>query len=169
MFLSNSSFIQAQWKTGPYSIAFETHNAGFKVHGTLSGLNLEVQTPKESNPEFSMKGSVLTHTLTTQNRTRDGHLMEEDYFDALSYPKINMESISIKKGEKDQYTGIFKITIKKYSKNIQFPFQFKVDNSGNQARLNGEFKINRRDFHVGGSSFILSDTVQVKIQVLLYL
>lgn len=162
--IMDSDTSTAQWKIGSYSVNFETRNAGFQVDGTISGMNLEVNPPNNVNPDFKIKGSVNVNTLSTQNRTRDHHLMKEEYFDVIHYPQIGMESLSIKKMNADLYQGSFKIQIKNYSKTIQFPFRFKVDDSGNQARLSGEFHINRRDFHVGGYSLILSDSIKVKIQ-----
>jgi len=155
----------SQWKTGPYSINFETRNAGFKVEGIISGLNLEVSTPTASNPDFKLKGSVNVNSLSTHNHARDHHLMQADYFDVATYPKINLESVSIKKGAGNNYQGVFKLGIKDIIKTIQFPFQYKEDIPNQKAHLSGDFKINRRDFHIGGSSFILSDSIHIRIQI----
>jgi|GEM_PF-476261 len=157
---------QAQWKLGSYSLQFSTHNAGFLVQGNISKMDLVVNGDDPSHPEFSLRGSANVGSLSTQNRMRDRHLMEEDYFDMKQFPEIEMESISFRGLTKDRYMSNFKLKIKNHTKIIEFPFVFKTEEPG-KAKISGEFKINRRDFHVGGGSLILSDSISVKIQAVL--
>jgi polyisoprenoid-binding protein YceI len=55
------------------------------------------------------------------------------------------------------------LTIKGVSKTIAFPFT--VSNSGSTLVFAGSFTINRRDFGVGGSSAVLSNSVAVDLKV----
>ena len=55
-----------------------------------------------------------------------------------------------------------KLTIKKVSQNVSFPFTAK--SLANGYLLKGEFKINRRDFGVGGGSTV-SDNLLVCLEV----
>ena len=55
-----------------------------------------------------------------------------------------------------------KLTIKDHTQELSFPFSASSMAEGYQ--FDGEFKINRRDFKVGGSS-TLSDNVVVTLRV----
>jgi polyisoprenoid-binding protein YceI len=55
------------------------------------------------------------------------------------------------------------LTIKGVSKFISFPFTATA--TANGYVLAGQFKINRRDFNVGGSSWVLSDELSVSLNV----
>ena len=55
------------------------------------------------------------------------------------------------------------ITIKGVTKEIKFPFTFTAKDGG--YLFEGEFKINRRDFGVGGKSFSISDELSVELSV----
>ena len=55
------------------------------------------------------------------------------------------------------------ITIKNISKEISFPFKQTSKDGG--ILLEGEFKLNRKDFGVGGNSFSMSDEVNLELSV----
>ena len=94
---------------------------------------------------------------------RDNHLRSEDYFDVKNYPRIHFVSSRITPAKK---AGTFfvsgNLTIKETTKEISFPFTAQPQADG--FLFNGEFKINRRDFKVGGSGTISNDLL-VKMEV----
>lgn len=163
--LTNSQSLFAQWKLGTYSILFEAKNMGFTVKGGLSGLEFNLNSKSDSLEDAEISGSVPVKTLNTQNNMRDRHLMEPDYFNAAKFPKMILESNSILKKGEDRFVGNFKLTLKGIPKKIELPFTFKTTDLGKKAILNGRFRINRRDFNIGGSSLILSDNIDVQIQI----
>jgi polyisoprenoid-binding protein YceI len=67
--------------------------------------------------------------------------------------------INVTRLAKKQY---FTLVIKNKTKVITIPFAF--IETGDNAILKGNFTINRLDFEVGDSSFILSDNVTVNIE-----
>ena len=95
---------------------------------------------------------------------RDSHLKEDSYFDVKNYPVIRFVSEKVSASNKNGTLFISgKLTIKKTTKDISFPFTTKEENGA--YIFDGEFKINRRDFEVGGSS-TLSDNVTVRLHVI---
>ena len=56
-----------------------------------------------------------------------------------------------------------KITIKGVTKEINFPFTSTAKNGG--YLFEGSFKLNRRDFGVGGDSISLSDGLTVSLSI----
>uniref|UniRef100_UPI004047B2B7 YceI family protein n=1 Tax=Roseivirga sp. TaxID=1964215 RepID=UPI004047B2B7 len=61
--------------------------------------------------------------------------------------------------EANQYFILGKLTIKGTTKNLKIPLKV-IDNS-----FEVEFELNRRDYDVGGNSFILSDEVNIKLKL----
>jgi len=58
-------------------------------------------------------------------------------------------------------TGL--LTIKSTTREVTIPFTASPEGTG--YRLKGEFKLNRRDYKIGGSSFTLSDNLTVVLDV----
>ena len=85
-------------------------------------------------------------------------------FDVKNYPRLLFKSTRITKTNKDGYLYMFgNITIKGVMKEIQFPFTATPKNGG--YLFEGSFKLNRRDFNVGGRSLVLSDELTVSLSI----
>jgi len=66
---------------------------------------------------------------------------------------------------KDGYYYLFgNLTIKGVTKEVKFPFTATAKDGG--YLFEGSFKLNRRDFGVGGSSLSLGDDLTVSLSVL---
>jgi len=83
---------------------------------------------------------------------RDGHLRDEDYFDVQHYPRLRFISSGVTVDNNAHFTATGQLTIKNTTKQIAIPFTATLKDGG--YRFTGEFKINRRDFQIGGSSTI---------------
>lgn len=146
------------------SVKFVIKNLGLNVDGSFKGLNGKIIFNPESIAGSSFNVNVDAASINTGNGLRDGHLKKEDYFDVAKYPAINFVSTKITAaGKTGEYNmeGIF--TIKGISKSVSFPFTVTAVTNGIVFR--GQFKINRRDFNVGGKSWILSDDVAVSLNI----
>jgi polyisoprenoid-binding protein YceI len=148
---------------GESKVEFRIRNFGFGVSGKFSGLTGKIIFDPASVANSSVSVSVDANSVDTDNDTRDNHLRKEEYFDVKNYPRIQFVSTTISNGKK---TGEFnisgKLTIKKVTRDISFPFTAK--SLANGYLLKGEFKINRRDFGVGGGSTV-SDNLVVCLEV----
>jgi polyisoprenoid-binding protein YceI len=138
-------------------ITFVIKNAGFNVNGSFSGLKANIET--ENKKPSKITATIDANTINTNNRSRDKHLRKDDYFDVVKYPFIKMQSVNITPASATQFSATFELTIKNVTKNIQLPFTYKND------IFEGSFTINRLDYGVGESSWILSNDVTVKIYV----
>jgi len=93
---------------------------------------------------------------------RDNDLQGEKYFNSDKYKVIEVASTKLyHKGT--QYAGMFNVTIKGVTKQVEIPFEFKQ--SGNEAEFTGSFPLNRRDFGVGGRTLTMSDNLTVNIHI----
>jgi polyisoprenoid-binding protein YceI len=74
-----------------------------------------------------------------------------------------MRSTKIEKKDSKAYLGNFNLTIKETTKNIQVPFNFIEKGPGGEFK--GEFKINRLDYKIGESSWLMDNEVIISIQL----
>jgi polyisoprenoid-binding protein YceI len=148
------------WSPSTGLVKFYIKNAGITVDGTLSGVSASIQFDENDLANASLYASIKVSTINTGIDKRDEHLRGKEYFDAAKYPKIEMRSTAISKSGTG-YNGAFDVTIKGKTKNITMPFTFK--NNGSTGTFSGTLKLDRLDFGVGESSFVLSDDVKVKI------
>ena len=144
------------------SVQFTIHNFGFKVTGSLDAPQGDIRFNPDSLSNSYFRVTIKSESINTDNNTRDEHLREEDYFEVKNYPLITFVSGNIQKAGKNQYMVSGRLTIKKETKDIQIPFT--VENRGNGLLFTGSFKMNRRDFGVGGGSTISNElTVDIKV------
>ena len=144
------------------TVKFKIKNLGFNVNGSFSGLKGSIKFSPENASAGSFDVTIDANTVNTDNNTRDNHLRKEEFFDVEKYPHIRFVSTKIS-GSGGKYTVNGKLTIKDVTKEISFPFTAKEEQGG--VLFDGDFKINRKDFHVGGGGTI-SDELTVSLHVL---
>ncbi len=157
-----SSFGQFHPVAKESSVQFTIHNFGFNVTGSLGAPQGDISFNPDSLSNSFFRVTIKSESINTDNSTRDEHLREEEYFDVKKYPLISFVSGNIQKAGKDQFVVSGRLTIKKDTRDIQIPFT--VDKSGNGYLFTGSFKMNRRDYGVGGGSTISNDLmVEIKV------
>jgi polyisoprenoid-binding protein YceI len=141
------------------AVTFTINNFGIPTKGSFKGLKgiIKWDAANPSNASFDV--SIDVNTINTDIDARDNDLKKETYFNAAKYPTINFVSTEV---NTTSITG--NLTIKGTTKQISFPYTAKP--SGNGYLFEGKFSLNRRDFNVGGSSFTLSDKLDVQLKVL---
>jgi polyisoprenoid-binding protein YceI len=160
-----SSSVFAQYKPVDHgsSLQFTIKNFGFDVIGAFTDLqgdiNFDPQNPSTGNFDVSIDAA----TISTDNSLRDHHLQGDTYFDVKNYPKIHFVSTKVSGAKNGVYSIMGKLTIKKQTRVISFPFTATQANGG--FLFKGTFKINRKDFDVGGTSTI-ADNLEVALNIL---
>ncbi len=146
------------------TVKFTIKNFGLTVNGSFKGLKGKVVFNPADLSTALMSTSVEAATINTGNATRDAHLRKEEYFDVIKYPRISFISTKIVSSiNEGMYLMEGNITIKDVTKKIAFPFKAILTAGG--YLLEGTFKIDRRDFGVGGNSMVLSDKLTVTLAV----
>lgn len=143
-------------------VKFSIKNFGLNVTGSFKGLKGIIVFDPANLPAAVFNVSVQANTVNTGNGSRDKHLKKEDYFNVASYPELNFTSTKISTSGTG-YTVEGTLTIKGKKKNISFPFTAVAISNGYQ--LKGQFKINRLDFNVGSSSWVLSNELTVSLTI----
>ena len=139
-------------------IRFQITNAGFTVDGTLSGLEATVHFDPAHLEQARIRAAVPVNTIKTGISLRDKHLQKPDYFDAEQYPTITLQSTSFRKTGREQYEGVFTLTIKGISHEVKLPFTVSAAHE-----FRGNLRINRLDYNLGKKSLILSNDVTINL------
>jgi len=134
------------------SVTFKIKNFGFETGGSFTGVDGKVSFDPTDVKKDSFDLSVDANTINTDNSMRDGHLRKEDYFDVQKYPRIRFVSSGVTVDKNAHFTATGQLTIKSTTKEISIPFTATPKDGG--YIFTGEFKLNRRDYQVGGSSTI---------------
>lgn len=155
-------FSQTNWEVTSSNIDFFITNAGVEVDGTLGGFSADISFSPEALSESRINTTLRTSTIKTGISARDNNLKDEEYFHTSIHPTISMKSVSFRQSGAD-YIGTFDLTIKGVKKRVDMPFSFNESNG--QATFSGSLTLDRLDFGVGESSWLLSDEVRIKILV----
>lgn len=145
------------------SVNFKINNLGFAVPGSFKGLKGTISFDPDNLQQSVFDVTVDARTVNTDNNMRDEHLRAASYFDVNKYPVIRLNSTKITAtNKKGAYVFNGKLTIKNITKDISFPFT--AEKAGDGYMFKGSFKMNRRDYDVGGFS-IISNELEVFINV----
>lgn len=143
------------------ALNFTIGNFGFDVNGSFSGFQGKIDFDPQNTANSNFDVTIDAGTVNTDNGLRDKHLKDDGYFDVINYPRIRFVSSKITSNG-GHYTLTGQLTIKGKSKEIAFPFTAVPADNG--YIFKGSFKINRKDFGVGGTSTI-SGELQVTLNV----
>lgn len=138
------------------------HDGGFdSFKGTV---DVTDGAPEKSKVDVQIDAD----SITTDTAKLTGHLKSPDFFDTKANPKATFVSTEIKKGgEKGAtHTVTGNLTIKGITKSVTFPATIRV--TGDDASLDAEFSINRRDFslnYAGMPNDLIRDDVLIKLAI----
>lgn len=145
-------------------ITFAIKNFGTTVEGSFKGLRGTIAFDEVNLTSARVDVTVDVATINTGIGMRDNHLRKKDYFHASEYPVIRFVSsklTSLKPGV-GSVTG--QLTIKNLTREVIVPFTYSKSNT--QLKLKCEFKINRRDFGVGGNSISMADELKAFVEII---
>ncbi len=145
------------------SVKFKIKNFGLTVNGSFTGLTGSIEFTAAAVAAAKFDVTLASKSVNTGNNSRDNHLRKEEYFDVVKYPAIRITSTKITSSGGNAFMMYADLSIKNVTRTITFPFTAVPEAGG--YRFTGEFKINRRNFGVGGSSFSMSDNLTVLLNV----
>ncbi|MEO7766025.1 MAG: YceI family protein [Ferruginibacter sp.] len=144
-------------------IKFAIKNFAFTVTGRFNGLKGKISFNPANLSVASFATTLDAASVNTGNDSRDAHLKKAEYLDVTRYPVISFVSTKITNTAGGTLIMDAKITIKAVTKTVSFPFKA-IPKTGGYL-FEGEFKLNRRDFDVGGNSMVMSDNLTVSLSV----
>ena len=144
------------------SIDFKIRNIGVYVDGTFNKVSTTSDFDANNLTASFINAVVEINGINTNNKKRDKHLLEAEYFDEANYKQMKLVSTKIEKISNNNYRLTGKLTIKKITKTIVIPLVISEKDQSTVIRAN--FELNRRDYGVGGSSWVMSNTVKIKVK-----
>ena len=142
------------------SIDFIIKNLGVNVDGHFNTFTINAAFNADAELT-NVSGEITVASIKTGIESRDEHLLKDDYFDVENHPLITLKSRSISKLSDTEYSVIAELTIKGKTKEITIPVL--VQRTDSKYKIAASFAINRRDFDVGGGSFVMSKTVKIEV------
>lgn len=153
-------FVLLSFSQQSSNIDFVIRNLGVNVDGHFNTFTINAEL--DSNNELKkLSGKITVSSIRTGIESRDEHLLKEDYFDMENHKYITLKSTSISKESDTKYIVKADLSIKGKTKKITIPVT--VQKVNEKRRVSSYFEINRRDFDVGGGSFVMSKTVKINV------
>ena len=144
-FLATSAFAKTI-DTEKSIVNFKIKNMKIKtVHGTFKGMKGEVVFDEKNLKGSKFNVTIDPATVDTDNKKRDDHLRNPDFFDVEKYPTIRFESKYIQKTSKG-FKALGKLSL--YSETKQAVIHF--TKKGN--KLVGNLKVDRMDYKLSAES-----------------
>jgi len=161
MSLFNLNAQELTQNTDKTVVNFKIKNMGISVKGKFKEVTISSNF-NSSDLENSFLNSVISvNSIDTDNKKRDKHLINKDFFEASTYKEIQLTSSKIEKVSANNYQLTAKLTVKNKTKEIVVPLQ--VVETDTSVIITSSFSINRLDYGVGKSSWTMSDTVKIQL------
>ncbi|APY08403.1 hypothetical protein BWZ20_08880 [Winogradskyella sp. J14-2] len=142
------------------SIDFVIKNVGVNVDGHFNTFAIQANISKEGRLE-RITSTIEVKSIETGIDSRDEHILKEDYFDAEKHKSIALKSTKINKLDTGSFEVVANLTIKGKTKTISIPVM--LQKIKGYYKITANFEINRKDFGVGGGSFVLGKTVKITV------
>lgn len=141
------------------SVAFKIKNAGITVDGAFKTFEAQIDYNESAQAPSSIKATINVESIDTGIEGRDKHLRKEEFFNVSGFPTITFESTQILKTATGSFIAEGKLTIKGVTKEMKIPFRY------TSGVFEGNVKLNRLDYGVGGNSVTMGDEVEVFVKV----
>jgi len=161
VFITNAQQINQQESKAEFKIG----NLGLSsTKGEIKGMQGVVKFDKNTLSASNFDVTISPKTIDTDNKKRDEHLQNEDFFNVDKYLTIRFQSSSIIKKGSD-FIAKGKLTILNTTKEIELPFT--VTENGSKTTFIGKIDVNRFDYGLASeaykSTFMVGETAEVKI------
>lgn len=147
------------WKTDAAHSAVKfnvTHLVISEVEGNFTQFDGFISSNGNDFTDATINFTVEAASVNTDNEMRDGHLKSDDFFNAEKFPKLSFKSVSMKKGNGNNYTLTGDLTIRDVTKRVLFDVKHGgviKDGYGNiKAGFKATATINRFDYNLKWNS-----------------
>lgn len=91
-----------------------------EVDGSFKSFDGNMVSSKPDFSDAAIEFTVDVNSVNTDNEMRDGHLKNDDFFNAEKYPKMTFKSTSFKKVKGNAYLLTGNLTIRDVTKKVVF-------------------------------------------------
>lgn len=136
---------------GASVVAFAGTHAGDRFAGVFGGWDADIVFDPAALDSSSIRAVFKADSAKTGNKTYDGTLLQEDWFDAQNHPEIIFQSVEITSGGDGVYTADGDLTIKDFSAPLSFDFTVS-DLGAPVVKAKADFAIDRFLYNIGSQS-----------------
>ena len=162
---TGSSAAPAQYRqTAGGSLAFSFMQAGAENHGSFRQFATELSYDEKNPAAGSLKVTVQTASLETQDKDRNDTLAGPDLFDVKKFPTAQYTAGSFAKRADGGLEAVGKLTLRGVTKDLRVPLTIRSTAAG--LELSGEVTIKRLAWGVGQGDWNSTEWVgdDVKLQ-----
>jgi polyisoprenoid-binding protein YceI len=158
---SAAHFTQAP---GTGTLTFSFIQAGAENHGSFRQFATALTYDEKTPAAGSLKVTVQTASLETQDKDRNDALASADLLDVKKYPTATYVANSFAKSAAGQLEAVGKLTLRGVTKDLRIPLIIRTTAGG--AELSGEVTLKRLDYGVGQGDWQSTEGVsnEVKLQ-----
>jgi polyisoprenoid-binding protein YceI len=145
------------------------------VSGMFSDFEATVLTENEDFSTAKVKAKIKAASVNTNNKQRDQHLQNGDFFEVEKYPDIDFESTKIEKVNEGEFNVYGNLTLKAITRpvklNVEYSGVTKDPWGGQRAGFSITTKIVRSQFGLNFNSVLetgglaLGDEVKISSEV----
>jgi polyisoprenoid-binding protein YceI len=156
------------------TIDSQNSKLGFKARMLLGSVDGQfdfwtgsINVDRADKLKSSVNVKIDAKSIDTDNRMRDKHLRDEDFFATEKYPEIVFQSRSVTPvpDQKDTYEVVGDLTLRGTTREIKFPAEIREHDGVITAKA--KFKIDRQDFGMNYKSYFnpIKDDVVVRFDI----
>lgn len=144
-----------------------------KVRGHFQKFSGSVKIAEDLS-QSTVEATIEVASVSTNEPSRDAHLLSADFFDAENYPNITFVSKAIKPGDKN-YVLEGDLTIRGNTKTIELKLEFNGvgpdSYGGKRAGFSAATEVSRKEFGLEWNALletgglVVSDTVLLSLEI----
>jgi polyisoprenoid-binding protein YceI len=163
----------ADWRTTPESsLGFVGSAQGESFEGRFNEFDAHIRFDPTALDTGEFDVRIVLASADTQNAERDELLPQEDFFNVAAGPEAGYSAASFEALGGDRFRALGELTLRGVTAPVALEFSWVVG-EGNSARLEGEAKLSRLAFGVGGGEWadtsVIDDEVLVRTRLALQL
>lgn len=152
------------------SVKFSIRHFVAKTTGNFAKFEGTIQVDRSDLTKSSVDATISIASVNTDNKKRDEHLLESEYFDHAAYPAMSFKSTKWKAAEgENKFTVTGDLTIRGITKTVDLDVELLGFGEGmNGAQLSGweiQTLLDRTDFGIDGGQPAVGNEVDVKINI----
>lgn len=151
-------------------IGFTAYQKGQPVEGRFSDFEASVELDPERPESGRIRVEILTDSITTGHKDRDGALRSSSFFETKTWPTAVFESDRIEADGGGAYEATGRLRIRDVTQDVVLPFQLEVgpdpeNPAGQRATATGDLTISRLAYGVGQGDFASTGTVGDEVEI----
>lgn len=166
-----------------YEIDTSHSRVGFKIRhlaisnvlGNFKDFSGVISYDPKDIAKSNVSVSIKSKSIDTDNKKRDDHLKNKDFFDVTKFPAISYKSKSVEKIDDKHFKVNGELTIRDTTKEVPLNVEFlgaAKDPWGNErVAFTATSKINRKDFGIKwnklleAGGLVVGDNVKIEIDI----